>query len=567
MSLADGHPVAGFLTARGVSYEDPVDGTHNNKSSTSLGSCYSGRRKSYGQRKLVPYENIIWVENASNSRDSTLVDMTFADPKSPKSDKYRLSSMRLKIQNPGENAKNDLGSKSANGNTLDPNLSISEGRPSTNSTSRLVADEAELETTDTVSPLGNDASVADNVSVVDYIMARAYHNCKREKRLLVLINSHSGQGKALSLYNNYGAPFFAAARCQTEVIVTTGRHHATEVAEQMDVTAYDAIVCCSGDGIPHEVVNGLARNSNPANSTNGVDPLKSMPICQFPCGSGNSLCMSLNGSPSTTLAALNIIKGKPMPVDLMCMTQGSTKSLSFLSQTYGLVADCDLGTENLRWMGGSRFALGAIYRALARTVYPCEVAIKYSHRTKDEVAKHYSDSTLALQSLSNSNSSRTHSSSLSSGPGTATSMSVFDRLKHGTINDPTPSDWHTQTLDDLNFFYVGKMPWMSADALVFPASLPSDGTLDFVTWDAKIGRFKCVDLLLQVEKGHHVHNDNVHYAKIEAYRLYPKIRSGYLSIDGESFPFEPFQVEVLKSAGSFLSSTGAYAETNYDTNR
>lgn len=555
-----GYPLLrGKLTSRGVSFDSPID--DDGFKGGLIGACYGPRHRT--QRKLVPYSNILWAEpvedssrqhgNAASAADC--VKMTYAHQLGGRSStKFKVATVVLHFGRADEDGVLLDGKDEAPLTfAVAPEVP---GRASTNSTSRLVEDEEQgLENVgiDSPSPSTSQDNDKQFTPLATQLLSRAYHGCKKQKRLLVLINSHSGQGKALNLYSKFGAPFFEAARCKTTVIVTKGRHHATEIAETLDLSQYDAIVCCSGDGIPHEVLNGLAKRPD------GVSALKSMPLCQFPCGSGNSLAMSLNGNPSTTLAALNIIKGFSMPVDLMCLTQGSTKAISFLSQTYGLVADCDLGTENLRWMGGARFAVGGVMRALAKAVYPCEIAIKYSHKTKEEVARHYSDSSLNVPGLAaNATSSKNTTSS---------NQSVFAQLKYGTINDSLPSDWHTQKMDDLNFFYVGKMPWMASDALVFPASLPSDGTLDLVTWDSAVGRFKCVDLLTQLEKGHHIHNDKVHYAKIEAYRLYPKIPSGYLSIDGESFPFEPFQVEVLRGAGCFLSSLGSYADTCYDVNR
>lgn len=47
-----------------------------------------------------------------------------------------------------------------------------------------------------------------------------------------------------------------------------------------------------------------------------------------------------------------------MKVDLFSVTQGKTQVISFLSQSLGLMADSDLGTEHLRWMGDTRFVYG-----------------------------------------------------------------------------------------------------------------------------------------------------------------------------------------------------------------
>lgn len=397
-------------------------------------------------------------------------------------------------------------------------------------------------------------------TVVKKILSRAYINSKPQKRLLVLINPHGGQGKAKSIYTKSCEPFLLAAKCEFEVIETKYRYHAMEICKKLDLTEYDAIVCCSGDGIPHEVLNGFSQREN-----DSIQALKGMAICQLPCGSGNSLAVSLNGSPSPTHAALDIIKGSPMPVDLMRFSQPSQSHpiVTFLSQTYGLVADCDLGTENLRWMGAQRFTVGAVMKSLSQQKYPCEIWVKYAHEHKSQVKTHFHEhvgNKLISPSLSSSSTNITNNNS---GSDNNNNENALPPPKFGTINDPVPDDWVKMEKPDLGLFYVGKLPWVSADALVFPASLPTDGTLDLVSWDATGGRLKNLDLLIKVEKGHHFHLEDLQYSKIEGYRLVPHIEHGYLSVDGESYPLEPFQVEVLPAMGCFLSASesGAYAKT------
>ena len=49
-----------------------------------------------------------------------------------------------------------------------------------------------------------------------------------------------------------------------------------------------------------------------------------------------------------------------MPVDAFSITQNGKRTISFMSQALGLIADADIGTENLRWMGDTRFLLGIL---------------------------------------------------------------------------------------------------------------------------------------------------------------------------------------------------------------
>jgi hypothetical protein len=47
-----------------------------------------------------------------------------------------------------------------------------------------------------------------------------------------------------------------------------------------------------------------------------------------------------------------------MKLDLCSVQQGDNRIISFMSQAIGMMADIDLGTEHLRWMGEARFMVG-----------------------------------------------------------------------------------------------------------------------------------------------------------------------------------------------------------------
>jgi sphingosine kinase len=47
-----------------------------------------------------------------------------------------------------------------------------------------------------------------------------------------------------------------------------------------------------------------------------------------------------------------------MKVDAFSLTQNGKRTITFMSQALGLMADVDIGTEHLRWMGDARFLVG-----------------------------------------------------------------------------------------------------------------------------------------------------------------------------------------------------------------
>ncbi|KAI4189664.1 MAG: hypothetical protein L6R41_001324 [Letrouitia leprolyta] len=261
------------------------------------------------------------------------------------------------------------------------------------------------------------------------LLDRAYGESQRRKRIKLLVNPFGGKGKAQKLYLRDIEPILAAARCEVDVEKTQFRGHAVEIAENLDPDAFDVIAACSGDGLPYEIFNGLGKKADARRALN------KLAVVQLPCGTGNAMSCNLNGTDSPSLAALCLVKGIRTPLDLVSITQEDRRTLSFLSQSVGIVAESDLATEHLRWLGSARFTYGFLIRLLRKTVYPCDLAIKVEHATKPEVREHYrralNDPFLPEQ-YRDSLDLEDHDDHR--GPG-------LPRLRFGTINDDLPGGW------------------------------------------------------------------------------------------------------------------------------
>jgi len=103
------------------------------------------------------------------------------------------------------------------------------------------------------------------------------------------------------------------------------------------------------------------------------------------------------------------------------------------------------------------------------------------------------------------------------------------------------------------------MAYMAPDANFFSAALVNDGYMDLVTVRGDISPAKSLQLLLSVPGGGFFENPLVNYQKISGYRIIPKNqKDGYISIDGERIPWEPFQAEIHPGLGLVLTKSGAY---------
>ena len=359
----------------------------------------------------------------------------------------------------------------------------------------------------------------------------------------ILINPFGGKGKAQKWYLRDIEPILAAARCEIDVEKTQYRGHAVEIAENLDAGAYDVVAACSGDGLPYEVFNGLGKKRD------ACQALRKVAVVQLPCGTGNAMSWNLNGTDSPSLAALCVVKGIRTPLDLISITQGNRRTLSFLSQSIGIVAESDLATENLRWLGSARFTYGILVRLLRKTIYPCDLAIKVEVATKPEVREHY------RRALNDRSLPEQHRDSLD--PDGDPREPGLPLLQFGTIKDELPEGWTLFPYDKLGNFYSGNMALIAPDTNFFPATLPHDGCMDLVTVDGDISRTAAIRSLLAVETGKFFDMPHVNYQKISGYRIIPKNqKDGYISIDGERMPFEPFQAEVHRGLGTVLSKSG-----------
>lgn len=399
---------------------------------------------------------------------------------------------------------------------------------------------------------------------------------QRRKRAWVLVNPQAGPGGADKIFEKEVRPIFEAARMPLTIIRTTYSGEAVTLSQDLDISQYDIAVPCSGDGLPHEVFNGLSKRSDARRA------LARVAVCHIPCGSGNAMSCNLYGTHRPSLAALAIVKGVPTKLDLCSVTlQDGERLTSFLSQAYGMIADLDITTEHLRWMGAARFTYGFLTLAIRKKTYPCDVAMKVEVDGKGEIKGHYARGVRSTEGEVENGEASGDGLGEEDGAGEEGEEGGMPGLRFGTVNDKLPEDWEVVPHEKLGSFYAGnvrfthfsfcsyrhamltkpqQMAYMAPDANFFSAALANDGLLDLITTDGDISLWKNINMQLSVESGHFFDNPLVSYRKVSAFRLTPRYQdlNGVISIDGEARPFAPFQVEVHKGLGLTLSKRGVF---------
>lgn len=89
--------------------------------------------------------------------------------------------------------------------------------------------------------------------------------------------------------------------------------HCEDAIRDLDVSKVDLIISVSGDGMLHELVNGIMKRDDWHQATK-------VPIGVIPCGTGNALASSLM-YPTPIISILTLIKRQWRPFDLMAAYQ------------------------------------------------------------------------------------------------------------------------------------------------------------------------------------------------------------------------------------------------------
>ncbi|GJJ73056.1 sphingosine kinase [Entomortierella parvispora] len=378
------------------------------------------------------------------------------------------------------------------------------------------------------------------------VLGHVYKDVKQGRHYKILVNPFGGQGHAQKIWQNTAEPLFKASGSTYDLTLTTHRYHAKEIAKELDIRKYDAVCSISGDGVLHEVINGFMERPDAILA-------HKLPLGAIPGGSGNALSFSLLGEDHgnhASNAVLAILKGRAMPVDLCSVTQGQTRTFSFVLQSFGLIADVDLGSEHLRWMGGARFTMAALGKVLAQTTAGCELAYLPVETDVQKIHAQYN----AQRAQPVVWADQTHDEM---DEDHKEITDVYGGI-HASLKD---SDGWVIEKDQYATVVGAKLPWISKGSVTHPAALPNDGLVDLLIFPGDMGRAAGLQALIASETGEHIHNEKVRYLKVKAFRVTPAASSGYISLDGEHTPYEPYQVEAHRGLISVLSVDGRYARS------
>ncbi|CEP01033.1 hypothetical protein PBRA_008345, partial [Plasmodiophora brassicae] len=197
------------------------------------------------------------------------------------------------------------------------------------------------------------------------------------RRVLVVGNPVSGKGHAASVIEHVVVPLLDAAGIRHETKLTSWPGDAKSIALTFDGDRFDTLLLVSGDGLLHEVLQGLAQRDAESRTGGARRPWLRFPLAIVPAGSGNAVTCVRFGIPVDALRAVAaFVNGVYGPVDLVQCDEIGGSSLpvfSIVSVSYGFIADVDFDSEPMRWMGALRFTVEAIKKIVRGDTCACDI--------------------------------------------------------------------------------------------------------------------------------------------------------------------------------------------------
>ncbi|KAG0013876.1 Sphingosine kinase 1, partial [Podila clonocystis] len=190
----------------------------------------------------------------------------------------------------------------------------------------------------------------------------------KQRRILFLVNPKGGVGRAKTISDTIVKPMLEHSGLKVTERYTEYARHAVDIAHKVDLNAFDALVVISGDGVLHEIINGLLSRPD-------WDKARRLPVGVISAGSGNAIATSL-GTRNQYVAALAAIRGETAKMDIFSISQlDRPRIYSMLLFSWGMTSDADLESERYRWLGHLRFEIAAFVRMVRLRRYPGKVYV------------------------------------------------------------------------------------------------------------------------------------------------------------------------------------------------
>jgi sphingosine kinase len=354
------------------------------------------------------------------------------------------------------------------------------------------------------------------VSAINTLVTKPYFpkfdtktNAKRlpRRKFLIILNPKAGQGKSPAIFQDVVKEMLIQANIDHQLFVTEGANHAYLYILSFDWTSYDAVVTIGGDGTLAEVVNGLC------NRDDGEAALAKIVLIPLGGGTGNGLIKSIlfqcDEEYSLTNALFCGIRGSPQWLDLAYVQTPNRGYHSFLLLGWGLIADIDILSEGMRWMGELRLYAAAVYFILNKRMYRGRLSLLLT-------------------------------SAVAEAP-----------VRLPPLGSPLSSEWDVIE-GDFSFLTLLQTSHCSISMHSGPGARLDDGIFT-VQYVRSASHWQLLEILLAFDNGDHIHHPMVKSQKAYAYRLEPLTSEGRFTLDGELVEYGPIQGIVMRRGATVFT--------------
>ncbi|KAJ2145407.1 hypothetical protein IW136_000994 [Coemansia sp. RSA 678] len=382
----------------------------------------------------------------------------------------------------------------------------------------------------------------------------------KDTNVLIFVNPVSGKRKSVKMFETIVKPILEIGCTPYTLKITESQGYAGDFVKTQDLSMYTSIVSVSGDGLLHEVLNGLLARPDWLS-------LRNITLGVVPTGTGNGLAKTLDYI-WPEQAAVAIVRAQSRPIDIMSATMASGLiEYGFLSLTWGLLGDVDIESERMRWAGSARLDLYATLRLMNLRYYggrlhylPAAVTADDSDNDEEQ-SEGEREAKFKAEALARKDAAvhgSTHSSATNLGQSNNQGADMAWGLPAPNYSSPlvrqspkllpdalTPviqpavtlhptltagiqlpvkpgslsSRWRTIE-GPFAQIIATNVPWLSADFLACQRARISDGAIDIV-YSGDVSKWNILPYMATSIKGTHMNTEGVTHVRARAFILEP----------------------------------------------
>ncbi|VDM47272.1 unnamed protein product [Toxocara canis] len=373
---------------------------------------------------------------------------------------------------------------------------------------------------------------------------------RKRRKILVIVNPFSGQKKALKMWEEETEPIFSAAQLDYDIILTERVRHATDIAKNLILDQYDCVAVVSGDGLVLEVIEGFLMRSD------RIRALK-MPIAHIPGGTSNGLaaaiCFQCNEpfAPRGIFcleAALMVARPRYLPLRIChVQTERDGDKAMFMSATWGLVADIDIGSERFRWAGMVRLHIEAIiriaqlptmayYRARVSYLPVDDKRLKRATRLRHIVnRKRFGKNHFKYDEVENIDVEFTLGRPADDISEALCDADLLDSYRMPSLKEPVPNDWVTIE-GEFVYACAVNISHLGSDLPYLPSCRLDDPILylTILDWNTVKSRLQVGLMMITIDGSRHLAYPCLQIIPVRGCRIEPLDGcGGHIAVDGE----------------------------------